>query len=139
MKRVEQLQFLSKEHHQSLVLASKCKKIVANETVEFVKAFCLQLKNDFDTQWVTHFKTEESRIFSVAVGKGGEIAELSQRLIKEHRLLEELLEKIVDGEYQQLTVFGQLLHDHTRLEERVLFPLVEELFSQQELASIEGK
>ncbi|RDH84819.1 MAG: hypothetical protein DIZ80_04970 [endosymbiont of Galathealinum brachiosum] len=136
MKRIEQLQYISKEHHQSLVLASKCKKIITKETEEVVRNFSRQLKLDFDVKWFRHFRIEEKTIFSVAEKKGKEISDLCQQLQKEHKVLEKMVEEISGGNYQMLPEFGQLLHDHTRLEERQLFPLVEQLFTGEELNNI---
>jgi hemerythrin-like domain-containing protein len=136
MKRITQLQPLSNEHHQSLRLAKKCKDIIAKETDEVIKAFSLQLKDEFDAQWDNHFRTEEKTIFSVAEDKGKEISEICQQLKKEHQILENMVESISSGDYQLLHEFGQLLHDHTRLEERQLFPMVEDMFTQEELDNI---
>ena len=136
MKRINQLQPLSKEHHLSLRLAKKCKDIAANENDEALKAFSLQLKDDFDAQWDKHFRTEEKTIFSVAESKDTELSEICQQLEKEHQIMEDMVEKIVAGDYQLLQEFGQLLHDHTRLEENQLFPMVEEQFTRQELDNI---
>ncbi len=137
MKRIEQLQLLSKEHHQSLVLAKKCKDILKEESaVDEVKAFCFQLKAAFETQWIRHFKIEENTIFNVAEKKSEEISKICQQLKKEHKILESMVVNIAKGNYQLLNEFGQLLYDHTRLEERQLFPLVEQLFTQDELDNI---
>lgn len=136
MKRINQLRELSNEHHQSLILARKCKDIVEKETDEVVKAFSLQLKDDFDTQWEKHFRTEEKTIFSVAEDKGKEISEICRQLRKEHHTLEKMVGDISAGDYSLLHEFGQLLHNHTRLEERQLFPMVEDLFTQDELDNI---
>ena len=136
MKRISQLQPLSKEHHQSLRLAKKCKDIAATATDELIKTFSLQLKDDFDTQWDKHFRAEEKTIFNVAETKNTEISELCQQLRKEHQTMEELVENIAAGDYQLLHEFGQLLHDHTRLEENRLFPMVEDQFTEEELDNI---
>ena len=136
MKRINQLIPLSKEHHQSLRLAKKCKDIAANENDDEIKAFSLQLKDDFDSQWDKHFRTEEETIFSLAETRGNKISEVCLQLKKEHRTMKNMVENIAAGESQLLHEFGQLLHDHTRLEENVLFPMVEDQFTQQELDNI---
>jgi hemerythrin-like domain-containing protein len=136
MKRISQLQPLSKEHHQSLRLAKKCKDIAAKETDEVIKAFSLKLKDDFDTEWDKHFRMEEITIFSVAESKGKEISEVCRQLKTEHQKMAEMVENIAAGDYQLLHEFGQLLYDHTRLEENKLFPMVEEQFSEEELDNI---
>lgn len=136
MKRIKQLLPLSKEHHESLRLAKKCKDVIANETEEVVKKFSLQLKDDFEMQWKNHFSVEEETIFSVGESKSTEISEICRQLKKEHHTLENMVKDISLGDYQLLHDFGQLLHDHTRLEERELFPRVENQFTQEELDNI---
>ena len=136
MKRLKQLQLLSKEHHQSLVLAKKCKEINDKETVDSVKEFSQLLKVEFETIWLHHFKVEEKTIFSVAENKSNGINKICKQLKEEHVTLEKMVEKISAGEFKLIHEFGQLLHDHTRLEERQLFPLVEELFTEEELGNI---
>jgi hemerythrin-like domain-containing protein len=136
MKRIEQLQALSKEHHQSLVLAKKCKDIAVCENEQTISLFCKQLKDDFDNLWERHFRVEEQTIFRIAKTKSDELLKLSNRLENEHRIMNAMIEKISLGEYQNLLEFGQLLYDHTRTEERKLFPLIEIEFSDKELENI---
>ncbi len=136
MKRIDQLLPLSKEHHQSLVLAKKCKDIIARESEEVIKIFALQLEVDFDMQWAKHFKIEEQTIFSLAAGKSKEMSEMCVQLSNEHQIMEKMVRRIAAGDHQLLAEFGQLLHDHTRLEERQLFPLIEKQFTGEELDNI---
>ncbi len=135
MKRIKPLQPLSMEHHQSLRLAKKCKDILT-QTPEEIQSFSQQLQSDFNEQWLKHFKIEEDSIFSVARKKGGEIASVCQQLEQEHHIMADLVEKIAAGDYSLLQQFGQLLHDHTRREERELFPMVEAEFTDDELDNI---
>ncbi len=43
---------------------------------------------------------------------------------------------MANGELEHMAEFAQLLHQHTRTEERQLFPLVETLFNPSQLSSI---
>lgn len=136
MKRIEQLIPLSKEHHLSLRLAKQCKDLAAKGAEQEIKAFSQQLKKAFDAQWDEHFKVEEQTIFSLAEEKGKDISAVCQQLNNEHQAMRNMAEQISAGNYGLLQEFGQLLHDHTRLEEQVLFPMVEETFNQQELDNV---
>lgn len=136
MKRIDQLQALSKEHHLSLCLAKKCKDARVKLSEASIKDLAEQLKIDFAGPWQQHFDIEEKTIFIHAQSKGEEFSEICRQLKNEHRLLKQMVAKIYAGEYQMLADFGQLLHDHTRTEERRLFPMVESLFNQQELDNI---
>jgi len=136
MKRIEQLQALSKEHHLSLQLAKKCKDIKIKNDYKALSEFSLQLSKDFNTLWKQHFHIEEQSIFNVAKNKTDEINRLCQQLKLEHSTMRDMVSKIAAGEYSLLHDFGKLLHDHTRLEERQLFPLVEKHFNTAELNNI---
>jgi len=136
MKRIKQLQSLSKDHHLSLVLAKKCKSINIADDREGAEVLSLRLQSDFDTLLRKHFRLEENLIFTIAQTKGENIKKLCQQLEQEHKRLEEMTDAISKGNYQLLVEFGELLHDHTRLEERQLFPMIEEQFTMQELDAV---
>jgi hemerythrin-like domain-containing protein len=136
MKRINQLLPLSKEHHLSLTLAKKCKDILVRESKQVIRAFSLELKADFDLQWKNHFSVEEETIFNLAQSKGEDIAKLCHQLKQEHHQMEVMVKDIAQGNVALLHDFGELLHDHTRCEERVLFPMVETLFTEIELNTI---
>jgi len=141
MKRIEQLHSLSKEHHLSLVLASKSIKVAKNASAEEIKQLCREISSDFDKRWEAHFAKEELSIFTVFEDKyqsqlivdANEDAELTELLRKQHDQMRSMSAEMAGGRIDQLAEFGCLLRDHTRLEERRLFPLISELFDKQEL------
>jgi hemerythrin-like domain-containing protein len=145
MKRIEQLQSLSREHHLSLVLANKAIKIAKFGDEMEMKVFCQQVADEFEGRWEAHFRTEEHAIFAVIEDKyqhiltetSPEDAKLVALLKQQHQQMRTLSTNMQQGRIDQLAEFGQLLRDHTRLEERRLFPLISQLFNSQELAQIE--
>ena len=141
MKRIEQLRSLSKEHHLSLVLASKALKAAKSGNKTAVEQLCLQVADEFDDRWDKHFKKEEQTIFSIIEDKyknllAEENVDLHIRLRKQHDQMRKMADEMKKGRIDQLAEFGQLLKDHTRLEERVLFPLISALFTAKELDAI---
>lgn len=136
MKRVKELQPLSKEHHAALVLAKKCKESAKSGDAEKIRSLCEEVGEQFDEVLEKHFLIEEQTIFNLAAGKGGELHPVCIELEEEHQQLAVLVKGIKSGDHALLKDFGELLHDHVRTEERVLFPLVESVFSQYELAEI---
>jgi len=145
MKRIAQLQPLSREHHLSLVLANKAIKTAKLGDKVLIKAFCQQLAEEFDSRWEAHFRKEECSIFAVIERKyqpllteiSSEEAMLIELLTEQHQQLRTLASNMQQGRIDQLAEFGQLLKEHTRLEERRLFPLISQLFTVQELDQIE--
>ncbi len=141
MKRIEQLRSLSKEHHLSLVLASKALKAAKSGDKTAVEQLCQQVADEFDCHWDEHFKKEERTIFSIIEDKyknllAEENVDLHIRLRKQHDQMRKMADEMKKGRIDQLAEFGQLLKDHTRLEERVLFPLISALFTAKELDAI---
>ena len=141
MKRIEQLQPLSMEHHLSLVLANKAIKTATNGNEVSIKALCQQIANEFDRRWEAHFIKEEQSIFTLFEDKyrssllpeTPDDANLTELLREQHNQMRTMSAEMYDGRTHQLAEFGRLLRDHTRLEERRLFPLVSDLFTTQEL------
>ncbi len=136
MKRAEQLTNLSREHHQSLRLAKRCLDTLDSGDPERIQALCREIAEDFDRTWERHFANEEAAIFSVTREMNGPIRSLGEQLVAEHDKMREMARRMKDGDCSSLREFGELLRDHTRLEERQLFPLVEARFSQEQMERI---
>lgn len=136
MKRAEALANLSREHHQSLRLAKRCLDTLATGDKTRIQALCQEIAGDFDATWERHFRNEEATIFDVTATLEGRIRELGEQLVDEHNRMRELAREMSAGDCSRLREFGELLRDHTRLEERELFPLVERTFSPEQMARI---
>ncbi|MCU7799260.1 MAG: hypothetical protein KZQ70_03725 [gamma proteobacterium symbiont of Lucinoma myriamae] len=65
MKRIEQLQPLSKEHHLSLVLAQKAIKVSAGGKEDAIARLCQEIVNEYPDVWQVHFQIEEESIFQL--------------------------------------------------------------------------
>lgn len=138
MKRIKQFQSLSREHHQSLLLAQKAIRTSESQDTEAVTVLCQEIVHDYPAVWKTHFKIEEDSIFKYFTGKEepgkqAEIVKLCNMLHKEHLTMDAYYEKMRGGDYSVLGDFGALLKTHTRTEERQLFPLLEEVMTEKEL------
>jgi hemerythrin-like domain-containing protein len=144
MKRIEQLRSLSMEHHLSLVLANKAINTAKKGDESAIKALCQQIAEEFNSRWDLHFAKEEQTIFAIfmtnyhirLIAEGHEDARLVEQLTEQHNQLRTLSNAMREGDTKALAHFGQLLRDHTRLEERRLFPLISELFTPQELNKV---
>jgi len=135
MKRSPELIPLSKEHHESLVLAKKCQRTAAAGNHDDIEQLCQQITQTFPDKWEQHFRCEETGIFTLAEAHGGEMASLCQQLKEEHDRLRDIYRAMKGGDCSGLEAFGELLQTHTRKEERQLFPLIEASFSDEQLKS----
>ncbi len=138
MKRHQALTNLSREHHQSLRLAKKCIDTAARAVPEHCQALCEEIVSSFDQEWDRHFHNEEITIFDITAGMDGKIHELGLQLTEEHERMRDMARRMSDGDTSCaiLEQFGVLLRDHTRMEERELFPLVEQTFSAGQMETI---
>jgi hemerythrin-like domain-containing protein len=136
MKRQQELISLSQEHHQSLRLAKNCLDTAATGDAEKCAALCAHIVDIFDAEWDRHFRNEEASIFDITTTMRGEIHDLGVQLVAEHDQMRAMAEEMKPGDCSKLAAFGVLLRDHTRLEERELFPLVEEQFSKEQMQQI---
>jgi len=139
MKRSPELSTLSREHHQSLRLANKCLNTAATGDRERCIALCQHILNIFTEELDRHFHNEETGIFSITATMQGKIHDLGVQLAEEHEQMRVMAAGMRQGNCDKLAAFGKLLKNHTRLEERELFPLVEEQFSGRQLAQLEEK
>ena len=137
MKRAEQLQKLSREHHGSLVMAKKIAKIVESGSDEdLLEAIALVNKYN-DEELEEHFQHEEHTIFAPIFKEYKEHVELAKPLLKEHGYLRMLIPQMtLETARQDLAEFSVILEKHTRVEERELFPIVESLFSDEQMDAV---
>lgn len=133
MKRHPNLAGLSDDHHQGLVNALRLKRSAAGEGTEPLKA-----ARDFLDFWREHtrihFRKEEEALLPVVARYGGGLLEAKPvvEMLIQHAsirgLVMELHEEVSSGEIRVETLreLGVSLEAHIRLEERVVFPLIEE-------------
>ncbi len=127
MKRHPALVELSREHHQSLRLARDCLRTAQAGDPEACRRLAHSVAADYPDTWAVHFATEEQTIFPLAHRLDAETQALVEQLIAEHRRMDHLAERLAEeGGCQTLSEFGALLRDHTRTEERLLFPRLQE-------------
>jgi len=134
MKRNSNLVNLSSEHHDGLVIALRIKKAITKlDDLSIVLDYTLHV-------WPTlkhHFAQEEANFFMFSQIKRKQPH--IKRMLDEHQEFEQLIQKLLAGSSQlkeDLLTFSELLKSHIRFEERLLFPYIEEILSQDELQQI---
>lgn len=140
MKRHPALHTLSHDHHQGLILAQQLKKDAPQykgmpSTLEGKKDYTLSF---YKSDLVKHFLDEEKILFPALINKSDKVDRLISEIISEHRKMESLINELekTDQLENVLDELGWLLEKHIRKEERVLFPKIQELISEKELADI---
>lgn len=132
IKRHISLQPLSREHHHTLVLVWKIRKAI-REHVELDRVD--QYVSWFYQQYViSHFTMEEKYIFPVL----GNQHEMIVRALDEHKRLKGYFEAKGKDENAYMEL-ADLLEKHIRFEERLLFNAIQELATEQQLATITEK
>lgn len=134
MKRHAALARLSREHHLALALSKRAKSILG-ETNKAPLRLAFEMAKSFDQDIEPHFRIEE-RILLPALEKQGQLT-LAARTFNEHNALRELASRLMIGETGEIQVFGALLEQHVRFEERELFPLIEATLTQAMLEEIQ--
>ncbi len=131
LKRVKELQFLSREHHHSLLLSWKIrtglsKKIEISRIKSYVDWF-------YNKHVQPHFKMEEEFIFPIL----GNNHELVKRAISEHKRLVKLFTMQEDIE-KSLSLIEEELEKHIRFEERILFKEIQVIATDKQLKIIDN-
>jgi hemerythrin-like domain-containing protein len=134
VKRSPELAVLSREHHIALELALRLRRARGDQAD--------QLAADAVEFWrresIEHFRLEEEfvlpRLASHAGANDPEIA----RTLSDHADLRRHFAELSRGqaEVEALSRIGELLADHIRFEERVLFPRVEATLDRDELTEL---
>ena len=135
MKRDAALVSLSRGHHQALVVAQKLRRADSANAEEARAAFAAF----WPVSGRAHFRLEEEVLLPAFAGHGDSHHPLVARVLCDHIEIRHRAEVVLDesdatvGELHEL---GGLLADHVRVEERELFPLIEEVMPAGDLAVV---
>lgn len=143
MKRHSALIPLSQDHHHGLLLAQLLKRN-APEYHGLPKDLPGKLnfaKEMFHKELEHHFRDEEELVFPYLKGKDVELDNLISEILSEHIILKEKILSLNDNPnlIDQLDEIGNILSEHIRKEERVLFEKAQEILNDEELKLIENK
>ena len=145
MKRHAGLRRFSDDHHQGLVYARRLKKAAAGDETELANA-----AGDFLEFWRKdtrlHFRGEEEVLLPVLARHGGDLSHPSVvEMLAQHARIRGLAMELGDELGQQgvqgetLRALGEQLDAHIRLEERRVFPFIEETLSERALTEVTSR
>jgi hemerythrin-like domain-containing protein len=134
MKRDPALSELSRDHHQALFAAMRMKRASAEdmrEVRELVLAF-------WSGHGAEHFRIEEEVLLPGFAAAGDPTDEAVARVLTDHVWIRERMERLRDDELDLVAIkgLGERLDAHVRHEERVLFPLIENVLDDGALAAL---
>lgn len=129
MRRRPALVPLSHDHHHALVEARRLRRAAGAPDASAAASAFLRF---FHADSVRHFREEEELLFPLVVGFDQAREPIVRALLDHqrlHALARELDRRLAEGDEAREVMrdLGGLLHDHVRHEERVLFPLIEDL------------
>jgi len=129
IKRIEELQPLSREHHFGLLLCWKIRTGI-KKNIDFER-----IKKYIDWFWenhlIQHFETEEKYIFPIL----GNNHPFVKQAKLEHWQLKKLFKDITEPE-KSIILIEKKLEKHIRFEERVLFNEIQKIAFSYELEII---
>lgn len=143
MKRHPALRDLSDDHHLGLVHAHRLLKAAAPDSADRPMTIDRFL-SFWESHMSLHFQAEEDALLPVALRHGFDAAgsPVDQMLVQHARirgLVMDLQESHGAGgaKGDTLRTLGALIDEHIRLEERVIFPDIENALSEASLSEIE--
>ena len=142
MKRHPSLIPLSHDHHHALVEARRLGDGADGEDSER-RAVTAGFVRFFSTETVRHFREEEERLFPALVDGDGDSSELLVQALLEHQRIHALVGRLERGlaagktDAATMRELAELLEAHVRLEERRLFPLIEQVVPEEALSRLE--
>jgi hemerythrin-like domain-containing protein len=145
VKRHAELRRFSDDHHQGLVNARRLKGAAAGKETELADAAW-----DFLEFWLKdtrlHFRKEEEVLLPVLARYGGDLGHPSVvEMLAQHAHIRGLAMELGDELGRQgvqgvtLKALGEQLEAHIRLEERRVFPFVEETLSERALKEVTSR
>jgi hemerythrin-like domain-containing protein len=133
VKRSEELTPLSHDHHQALFVALQLSR--AEDQGEVARTFL----EFWDGKGAAHFRIEEELLVPGWLASAPEAdRELAARMAAEHLEIRAAARRIGTGEVslEELRAIGDLLREHVRFEERLLFPRIEADLDRAALARL---
>lgn len=131
MKRHPSLVPLSHDHHHALVEARRLHR-AADGDGEEARAGAESFLRFFSQQTLRHFREEEERLFPALIDGEDAAGELLVRALLDHQRIHAQVGRLEralaagEAEPKLMRELAELLEAHVRLEERELFPLIED-------------
>jgi hemerythrin-like domain-containing protein len=135
--RCRQLQRLTEEHQGVMVLSDTLSCLAMDGDETGLAEGLRRVQEYYEEELEAHLQHEEQTIFRTLMQYGREHFPLCVRLGTEHGILRTLATNLhPETARRDLADFARVLREHTEAEEAELFPLVESLFTTEELDAV---
>ena len=132
-----QMEQLSREHDEALTLADRIARLASDGSNESLAEGVRLVQAYYQDEMEQHLQHEEQTIFGPIVQFHREHFSLCVRLGTEHGQLRTLATSIrLDSAPRDLPAFADILRRHTVVEEEELLPLVQSLFTPEQLDAV---
>jgi hemerythrin-like domain-containing protein len=146
MKRTPELRTLSEDHHHGLVQARQLRRAKEADEADSAEAAGKGFLDFWQKDIAIHFRKEEEVLLPVMARYGGDLSrEPLVEMIEDHArirgLVMQLSDEAIGGNVRLETLheIGVRLEAHIRLEERVVFPLIERSLSEAALTELAAR
>ena len=146
MKRTPELRTLSEDHHHGLVQARQLRRATDADEADSAEAAVKGFLDFWQKDTALHFRKEEEVLLPVMARYGGDVSRQPLvEMIEDHArirgLVMQLSDEAIGGNVRLETLHevGERLEAHIRLEERVVFPLIEESLSEAALTELAAR
>jgi iron-sulfur cluster repair protein YtfE (RIC family) len=133
MRRSAALASLSRDHHEALVLAQKLRRATPATVTTSRESFLAY----WQAHGQNHFRLEEEILFPAYAAHGDPHHALIARALCDHVAIRHHAQALAGANEPTLDALHELGHQlaaHVRLEERRVFPLIEQAMPSDELA-----
>ncbi len=134
IKRSEELQPLSRQHHNGLLFCLLLQKGIKKQAdLEVMKEF---IQSFWYKDLHHHFDLEENYLIPLS-RQYHNLQNALERMVNEHYQLKNIInENSLNISYESIEELRRNLDAHIRFEERELFPLIEQTISEQQRIAI---
>ena len=133
MKRHPALVPLSHDHHHVLVIAQQLRRATTETTTDIAGVFLAA----WESEEKQHFRLEEELLLPAYAEHGDPGHPTVMRMLQDHMLIRRDATRLAnEPSLELLHELGSRLADHIHLEERELFPLIEETIPEPELEAL---
>jgi hemerythrin-like domain-containing protein len=147
MKRAAELRDLSDHHHHGLIQARRLRRAATGEEANPLQESAETFLTFWQEGTAAHFREEEEVLLPVVARYGSDLLSrepVVEMLIQHARirsLVMELSDEVRDDTVSPETLrsIGNLLEAHIRLEEREVFPMVEETLPEKALKEVASR
>jgi len=136
-QRCQQLQELAQEHVEALAFADRIAGLVQAGSDDRLAEGIRLVQGYYYDELEEHLQHEEQTLFAALLEHGKEHLPLCMQLGKEHGFLRTVVTGLrLETARQDLSAFAEVLRKHTEFEDARFFPLVESLFTPDQLERV---